>query len=588
MVGLAVNEALKSTYAAVDWARAGVHEAGPGQGTGSQQKTEVAPDGSDGPVAWRAAVRAVLAARVPGCVLWGSDLVVAPNEAFLVLLGRPQASVVGRPAREVLASGWTTLGPLLEAVSLTAAGTVARDRAVSLGVGEGAGEVFLTCSVSALVDEEGIARGVLLLAVETTEQVLDRRRLELLTRLNLALADVLEPGDLADLALPVLRSSPADLPAVDLVATGPPVLLAAGDAELGRVVPREPRLPVAAPDLGGDAVTVQPHHEQLVAWVQLPSARPGTRRPVLAVLLPPGADAHGSYRAFLELVAASLAAALDRAHAHGLEQAAGDVTRALSRALQESMLTDLPQPDHLHLHTRYVPAMDAAKIGGDWYDAVVLPDGATAVVIGDVVGHDVHAAAAMGQVRAMLRTLSWAFEEPPSVILTRLDEAMRDLRATSLATVALARIEQTPADASAGLRRLRWSSAGHLPPLLVHPDGTAELLVGRSDLLLGVNPGAARTDHTALLPPGSTLVLYTDGLVERRDQPLTAGLERLRTTAAHHADLPLAAFVEALLEGAGGSSYGAGDGHDDDVAVLAVRMHPEDQPRPTQAGPSHL
>ncbi|NNH22164.1 PP2C family protein-serine/threonine phosphatase [Pseudokineococcus marinus] len=531
---------------------------------------------------------------VPGCLLWGPDLRVAPNEAFVALVGDQHDGVVGRPAAQVLAEAWPVLGPAVETVTATGAGALLPDQALRLRRGPATHGVNLTCSVSAVTDDRGRVLGVVLLAVETTEQVLDRRRLELLTRLNLALADVLDPTDLADLALPVLRSAPGDLAAVDLLT---PHTASSGSADssstvqAGRVVPYEPRLAALEPNLDGaldEALAVHASPAGEVAWVRLPSSRPGTRRPVLVVLAPAATPVAGAYRHFLELVAASLAAALDRAHAHTLEQAAGDVTRALSRALQESMLTDLPQPDHLHLHTRYVPAMDTAKIGGDWYDALVLPDGATAVVIGDVVGHDVQAAAAMGQVRAMLRTLSWAFEEPPSVILTRLDQALRDLRVTCMATVLLARIEQTPADAAVGLRRLRWSDAGHPPPLLVHPDGTAELLTARNDLLVGVHPDAPRHDHTATLPPGSTLVLYTDGLVERRDQPLSTGLETLRTTAARHADLPLPAFVDALLAHDTRTGRGTGRPHDDDVAVLAVRMHPEDRPRPPEAGPSHL
>ncbi|MEJ5946426.1 PP2C family protein-serine/threonine phosphatase [Pseudokineococcus basanitobsidens] len=202
----------------------------------------------------------------------------------------------------------------------------------------------------------------------------------------------------------------------------------------------------------------------------------------------------------------------------------------------------------------------------------------------------------------MTRTLAWAFEEPPSQVLGRVDRAMADLHATTLATALLARLEQTEEDARTGQRRLRWTSAGHLPPLVLHPDGTAELLPGRSDLLLGVDARSPRRDHTALLPPGSTLVLYTDGLVERRDRTLTTTLEALRTAAVRHAGLGLPELVDALLHdmtrlprdgdvgGAGGHGAGPqrGRDHDDDVAVLAVRLHPEDRPRPPEAGPSHL
>jgi len=256
--------------------------------------------------------------------------------------------------------------------------------------------------------------------------------------------------------------------------------------------------------------------------------------------------------------------------------------RSTATLLQEAMLTELPQPDHLHLVARYVPAADGAQVGGDWYDAVVMPDGATNLVIGDVVGHDMRAAASMGQLRSLVRTLAWAHRQPPSLVLQQVDEAMRGLHVQCLATCVLARFEQTPADAPAGLRRLRWSSAGHLPPVVLEPDGRARLLEGAGDLLLGVRPGTARRDHEVVVHEGSTLLLYTDGLVERRDRSLKDGMEELRRTVERHGALPLQALTDALLADMVG-------GHgDDDVALLAVRAHPEDRPRPAEAGPGHL
>ncbi|WP_298805273.1 GAF domain-containing SpoIIE family protein phosphatase [uncultured Pseudokineococcus sp.] len=256
--------------------------------------------------------------------------------------------------------------------------------------------------------------------------------------------------------------------------------------------------------------------------------------------------------------------------------------RSTATLLQEAMLTELPQPDHLQLVARYVPAARDAEVGGDWYDALVTPDGATHVVIGDVVGHDMRAAAAMGQLRSLLRTMVWAQQESPSHVLSRVDEAMRGLHVSCLATCVLARVEQDPDDAAAGVRRLRWSSAGHLPPLLLGPDGTAHQLPGSGDLLLGVRTGTPRHDHEAVLEPGSTLLLSTDGLVERRDRSLLDGVDALRRSLERHGGLPLDQLADALLDDLVG-------GHgEDDVALLALRAHPEDRPRPAEAGPGHL
>ncbi|WP_299037801.1 GAF domain-containing SpoIIE family protein phosphatase [uncultured Pseudokineococcus sp.] len=255
--------------------------------------------------------------------------------------------------------------------------------------------------------------------------------------------------------------------------------------------------------------------------------------------------------------------------------------RSTARVLQEAMLTELPQPERLHLVARYVPAADGAEVGGDWYDAVVMPDGATNLVIGDVVGHDMRAAASMGQLRSLLRSMAWAHSQPPSHVLERVDEAMPGLHVTCLATCVLARVEQSSEDAAAGLRRLRWSSAGHPPPVLLEPDGSARLLEGASDLMLGVRAGTARRDHEALLHEGSTLLLYTDGLVERRDRPVRTGMEDLRRAVERHGHLPLQALTDALLADMVGGHGG------DDVALLAVRAHPQGRPRPPEAGPGH-
>ncbi len=241
--------------------------------------------------------------------------------------------------------------------------------------------------------------------------------------------------------------------------------------------------------------------------------------------------------------------------------------RTAATTLQLAMLTDLPRTADLELAERYVPTADGAQVGGDWYDAVVTPDGATHLVIGDVVGHDVTAAAAMGQLRSLVRSLVWAHRETPGRVLRHVDEAMAGLHLTGLATCLLARVAP-PADGDGGARRVAWSSAGHLPPVLLLPDGAALLVEGRSDLLLGVRDDVARTDHELLVPPGSTLLLYTDGLVERRDRPVRDGMAELVRAVARHAGLGPDALADALLADMVGGHGG------DDVALLVARTEP--------------
>ncbi len=283
----------------------------------------------------------------------------------------------------------------------------------------------------------------------------------------------------------------------------------------------------------------------------------------------------------LEAFATQCAQALERILVRDAERARASSVRGMSEALQRSMLTAPPQPDHLQLAVRYQPAGQDAQVGGDWYDAYVTRDGATSLVIGDVTGHDRDAAAAMGQLRNLLRGIGYASGEPPARVLSELDQALRGLGVGVLATCVVARVEQDPAMSAQGLRRLRWSNAGHLPPLLLDPDGSAELLRTEPDLLLGLVPATARHDHARVLAPGSTLLLYTDGLVERRRDSLDDGLAWLLRIAQRCAALPLEDFCDALLAA-------MPEGVEDDVALLAVRAHPEERPRPSEAGPQVL
>jgi len=287
--------------------------------------------------------------------------------------------------------------------------------------------------------------------------------------------------------------------------------------------------------------------------------------------------------ALLGAFAAQCAQALDRMVQRQAERSAATVSRQMSEALQRSLLTPPVQPDHLEIAVRYVPAVHDVQVGGDWYDAFLVSDGSTQLVVGDVSGHGREAAAAMGQVRNVLRGVAHALVEPPAAVLSALDLAIEHLAVGTLVTAVLAKIERTPAESAAGMRTLRWSNAGHPPPVLIHPTGVAELLVRPVDRLLGVTPDSPRHDHAADLDPGSTVIFYTDGLVERRGVPLEEGFEWLRSTAETHAQrgLTLEELCDELVAELGGEA-------DDDVVILAVRAHPEDRPRPAVAGPSVL
>ena len=258
-------------------------------------------------------------------------------------------------------------------------------------------------------------------------------------------------------------------------------------------------------------------------------------------------------------VAARAGLALDNARLYQQQ-------RRLAEGLQRSLLTEPPEPDHVEVAVRYEPAAEAAQVGGDWYDAFLQPDGATVLIIGDVVGHDTEAAAAMGQVRGLLRGIAFTTGDGPAGILTRLDAAMEGLQVGTTATAVIARIEQEQDERERGVTRVRWSNAGHPPAMVINPDGSVLVLAGtEADLLLGIDPQTSRVESEAVLDRGSTVLFYTDGLVERRGQNLDEGLARLRDALEELGDRSLEELCDAVLDRL------LPERREDDVALVAVR-----------------
>ena len=238
--------------------------------------------------------------------------------------------------------------------------------------------------------------------------------------------------------------------------------------------------------------------------------------------------------------------------------------RSAAETLQRAMLTRLPAPPFLELAARYLPAHLIDQVGGDWYDGFRDPEGRTTLVIGDTAGHDIAAAAEMSQLRTLLRAYAVDREERPSSTMRRLDRAMTRLGMGTLASVVLASVE--PDEQRPGWHRLRWTNAGHPPPVLLHPDGRSELLATRPDLVVGVDDSRPRSDHAVRLAPGSTVLLYTDGLIEQRStgRSIDEGIDRLLDDLRRLAALPLEELLDRLV-GAGRTS------RDDDIAVLGLR-----------------
>lgn len=249
--------------------------------------------------------------------------------------------------------------------------------------------------------------------------------------------------------------------------------------------------------------------------------------------------------------------AVDNARLYGKEH---DV----AVALQRSMLPALPDVPGLETSAHYFAGSERADVGGDWYDVLPLPDGSVGVAIGDVMGHDLTAAAAMGQLRSVLRSYAWEGHRPADV-LDRLDRLVQGLGMAQLATCVYGRLERV-----AGGALLHYANAGHLPPVVQGRDGAVQVLNGGKSLLIGA-PGRAdgtgRADADAYLPRGSTLLLYTDGLVEDRNTDVDAGVERLCSlVAGHDPALGVDALCDRLLD-----ELLTGP-RTDDAAMIAVRI----------------
>jgi PAS domain S-box-containing protein len=260
-------------------------------------------------------------------------------------------------------------------------------------------------------------------------------------------------------------------------------------------------------------------------------------------------------QALITTLAEQCAQALERAR---LQERSHDV----ALALQQSMLPSaLPEVNGLELTARYHPAVESLEVGGDWYDVVALPDGRVALAVGDVVGRGLRAATTMGQLRSALAALALSTESP-SEVLDGLERFAGQVEGARLATVVYGVL-----DPAAGA--FRYACAGHPPPLVLRPGGGTELLEdGRSPLLCALPAGATgpRPEGTHLLEPGDRLLLYSDGLVERRRESLSDGLRRLAEAAVAVGDG--AGWADELVRR---MTVGAGD---DDVALLAVAFAP--------------
>ncbi|MEV4920331.1 ATP-binding SpoIIE family protein phosphatase [Streptomyces tirandamycinicus] len=311
----------------------------------------------------------------------------------------------------------------------------------------------------------------------------------------------------------------------------------------------------ALPELLGDGRTLPAGHRSILAPLR------GRRRVTGAAIFLRRPD-RPAFEADDLLVAAQLAThtalGIDKAVLYGREAYIAD-------ELQRTMLPEgLPQPTGVRLASRYLPAAETARVGGDWYDAIPLPGSRVALVVGDVMGHSMTSAAIMGQLRTTAQTLA-GLDLPPQEVLHHLDEQAQRLGTDRMATCLYAVYDPVS-------HRITIANAGHPPPILLHLGGRAEVLRVPPGAPIGV--GGVDFEAVELdAPAGATLLLYTDGLVESRLRDVWTGIEQLRERLAATAQLtgpdhspPLEALCDDVLD-----MLGPGD-RDDDIALLAARF----------------
>ncbi|MEV7069683.1 PP2C family protein-serine/threonine phosphatase [Streptomyces sp. NPDC091972] len=234
--------------------------------------------------------------------------------------------------------------------------------------------------------------------------------------------------------------------------------------------------------------------------------------------------------------------------------------REVALALQEALLPAHRPLDHHQAAVRYRPAVGALNVCGDWYDLVDLPGDRLAVAVGDVVGHGLAAACVMGQLRSALSAAA-RVADGPARALEALGLYARSVDGAESTTAATAFIDW---DA----HTLTYSSAGHLPPALLHPDGTVSFLDRATDPPLGASPEhTIRPEATSSFDEGATLVLYTDGLIERRTEDIDTGLARLTDALGRHRHAAPEDLADALL-----TELLPATGNADDTALVVIRL----------------
>jgi serine phosphatase RsbU (regulator of sigma subunit) len=499
----------------------------------------------------RVLVQVMLSSEFPMMIVWGGEYTQLYNDAFRPILGTGKhPDALGRGAHETWAEIWDEIGPLFASVFAGEAVWNADHRLLINRNGYDE-EAFFTYSYSPIHDDSDVVAGLLVVATETTAQVVDRRRLSCIGDLASALVGATSIESVADVTIDALRDCvPATAIAIDVVVADTVARIASLPGHRGETTDRALILNVATSPL------------PIVLDEGWEAGRPASRvafaidhpklRTVVTVATNRCRPFDEEYQQFIELVrsamSASMTAALIRADEIG-------ALRIISDTLQDAMLelaSDLPT-----VAARYMPKASNLTVGGDWYDVLDLGGGRRGLIVGDCVGHGLEAATAMGALRNVSRALL-ADGHGPAEVIASLDRFATTMPAAACATVVCAVVDLPELV-------ITYSNAGHPPPLLVHDEQVVWLDQALATPL-AVND-AMRREARLDVRPDDLLVLYTDGLVERRNESLDEGLLRLAMVAVACRDEPVEDVANRLIEEMVGTTAR------DDVALVVKRIH---------------
>ncbi|GIG36798.1 SpoIIE family protein phosphatase [Cellulomonas pakistanensis] len=497
------------------------------------------------PTALRVSVEMCFTTRFPVLVAWGPELTMIYNDGYRECLGTDKhPAAMGSPVAEVWKEIWDDLVPSIERVMVQGEPTWTVDQHLLMHRSGFDEDTYFTYSYSPIRDSTDTVRGFLDIATETTERVVEQRRMRLLGDLSTALTAAHGLDGVARAAEGALTGS-SDVVAAELwLAAGGALEQRAATAAAGPAVPRAVI----------DRVARTGAAEEIGRTLVAPLTPTGEPAPVgvLALTAGPRRPWDDANRAFLGLVTGAVGEAVGGTVRHQTEV---DHLREVSDTLQAAIV---PEGSSLTgVVARYLPAVGDLAVGGDWYDVVELSPGRRALVVGDCVGHGLDAAARMGQLRAATRALLLE-DRSPADVLAGLDRFARTLPGAECTTVFCGVVDEVD-------HTLVYASAGHLPPVLRRAAGGAELLDGARGAALAIGL-PSRPEAVERLTDGDLLVVCTDGLIERRRESLRDGLARLAAeVAAQPDDAGTASVADDLLRAL------APNGADDDVALVVYR-----------------